>query len=348
MAISSPVDPEKLVPPDLVTSPAEDHGDPGARRRLPPRTAFLLRRAGRALISLALVVIGTFLIVHLVPGDPVRAVLGPSATPELIAATRAELGLDKPAAQQFTDYVTGLPRGDLDVSLQSHREVGAILAERLPPTLTLALVSFVLAAVGALPIGIATAVSTRHRRRRRAGAAVVWLLGALIAIPEFLIAIGLVALFGITLSVLPVAGWGSPDQAVLPVAALAVGPMAYLARIVHVEMLAVLDMPYLTTARSKRLPARLIYWRHAVPNMITGALTAGGLVLTGMVAGTVIIETIFAIPGLGSTIVASITAKDYPMVQGVVLVYAILVLVLNLLVDLILATIDPRSSILEG
>jgi len=132
------------------------------------------------------------------------------------------------------------------------------------------------------------------------------------------------------------------------VLALAIGPMAYLARIVHVELLVVLDATYLTTARSKRLPGRLIYLRHALPNMLTSALTIGGLMLTGMVAGTVLIETIFAIPGLGTTIVSSITAKDYPMIQGVVLVYAGMVLVLNLVVDLVLMTIDPRSSLAEG
>ncbi len=127
-----------------------------------------------------------------------------------------------------------------------------------------------------------------------------------------------------------------------------VGPLAYLARIVHVEMLAVLETPYMTTARGKRLPARLLYLRHALPNMITAALTTGGLILTGLVAGTVLIEAVFVIPGLGSTIVSSITAKDYPMIQGVVLVYAALVLGLNLLIDLVLATLDPRSSIMEG
>lgn len=317
-------------------------------RRLPPRTAFVLRRVGRALVSFAVVVVATFLIVHLVPGDPVRAVLGPSATPELVERTRVELGLDKPAFQQFLDYVSGLPHGDLGTSLRSHRAVGETLANRFPTTLTLAVLAFLVAAMCAVPLGVATAVTAWRRRRRVVNTAISWLLGALIAIPDYLLAVGLIALFGIAIPVLPAAGWGSAAEAVLPVAALAVGPMAYLARIVHVETLAVLDTPYMTTARSKRLPARILYLRHALPNMITAALTVGGLVLTGLVAGTVLIETVFAIPGLGSTIVSSITAKDYPMVQGVVLVYAGLVLVLNLLIDLVLATVDPKSSIMEG
>ncbi|MFD0662276.1 ABC transporter permease [Thermocatellispora tengchongensis] len=316
--------------------------------RLPPRAAFVLRRIGRALVSLGVVVVATFLIVHLVPGDPVRAALGPSATAELVARTRAELGLDQPAFRQFLDYLSGLLRGDLGVSLRSHRPVAATLAERFPTTLVLACLSFLVSMLGAVPIGVATAVSAWGGRRRMVDAGLSWLLGALIAIPNFLLAVGLIALFGITLKAFPVAGWGGAAEAVLPVAALAVGPMAYLARIVHVEMLTVLGTPYMKTARSKRLPARLLYLRHALPNMITAALTTGGLVLTGLVAGTVLIEAVFVIPGLGSTIVSSITAKDYPMIQGVVLVYAVLVLGLNLLIDLVLATLDPRSSIMEG
>ncbi|GAA1667033.1 ABC transporter permease [Nonomuraea maheshkhaliensis] len=350
MAIS-PATPNGPPPAGPAVPAGPDQARRGGRHALPrlsPRTSFVLRRLGRALVSLAVVVVATFLVVHLVPGDPVRAALGPSATPELVERTRAELGLDQPAWRQFTGYLTGLFHGDLGVSLRSHRPVAGTLADRFPTTLALSVLSFLVAALGAVPIGVATAVAARGGRRRAAGAGVSWVLSGLIAVPNFLLAVGLIALFGVTLNALPVAGWGGAAEAVLPVAALAVGPLAYLARIVHVEMLAVLETPYMTTARGKRLPARLLYLRHALPNMITAALTTGGLILTGLVAGTVLIEAVFVIPGLGSTIVSSITAKDYPMIQGVVLVYAALVLGLNLLIDLVLATLDPRSSIMEG
>jgi len=333
------------------TAPEPLPGRRGGRRavgRLSPRLSFLLRRLGRLVVSLAIVVVATFLIIHLVPGDPVRAVLGPSASTELVARVRGELGLDKPLLTQFTDYVAGLFRGDLGVSLQSHRTVVDTIAQRLPATLILALVSFLVAALGALPIGIATAIVARGGRHRLVDLGAAGLLGLLILIPNFLLAVGLIALFNIALGALPAAGWGTPAQAVLPVLALAIGPLAYLARIVHVEMVAVLDAPYMLTARSKRLPGHLLHLRHALPNMLTSALTIGGMILSGLVAATVLIETIFAIPGLGSTIVGSITAKDYPMAQGIVLVYATLVLLLNLIVDLVLVTVDPRSSISEG
>ncbi|WP_236795565.1 ABC transporter permease [Amycolatopsis sp. GM8] len=332
-------------------SPPEGDATRRRGRHLPglsPRLTFLRRRVIRVLVSLALVVVATFLIVHIVPGDPVRAALGPSATPTLVAHARAELGLDKPELQQFADYVTGLFHGHLGLSLQTQRSVGTTLGDRLPVTLTLAGVAFAVAALLCVPIGMLTAVAVYRRRRRWLGNTVQWLLGAFIAMPDMLLGVGLIALFGITLHALPVAGWGTFAQLVLPVVALAIGPMSYLARIVHVEMLSVLETPFMTTARGKRLPAHLRYLRHALPNIITGALTAGGLVLTGLVAGTVIIETVFAIPGLGTTIVTSITAKDYPMIQGVVLLYASLVLGLNLVIDLILTALDPHSSLLEG
>jgi peptide/nickel transport system permease protein len=341
---------------EQATDPAMGPGGPAVARRggrgvlggLSPRTSFILRRLGRVLVSLAIVIVATFLIVQLVPGDPVRAALGNSATPELVERTRADLGLDVPVPEQFVNYVSGLFRGDFGTAIGSQRPVADTIAQRFPVTLTLAVASFLLAAIGAFPIGVATAVSSRTGRRRLADLGVSGLLGVLIAIPSLLLAVGLIAVFSIGLKVLPAAGWGDVDQAILPVVALAVGPMAYLARIVHVEMLAVLEMPYMTTARSKRLPTHLVYLRHALPNMVTSTLTIGGIILTGMVAGTVLIETVFAIPGLGTSIVSSITSKDYPMIQGIVLVYAILVLGLNLLIDIALATIDPRSSITEG
>lgn len=315
---------------------------------LPPRLSFLLRRLGRLAIALVVVVIATFLIIHLVPGDPVRAALGPSATPELVAATTAELGLDKPLPEQFLNYVQGLLTGDLGVSIKTHRPVADTIAQRFPATLALAALAFVVAALGALPIGVATAIGARSGRSRVRGALASVLIGVLIAVPNFLLAVGLVSLLAVQFPVLPAAGWGDAREAVLPVLALALGPMAYLARIVHVEMLGVLDSTYMATARAKRLPSRLVYFRHAVPNTVTASLTVGGLLLSGLTAATVLIENVFAIPGMGMATVAAVGGKDYPMVQGVVIVYALMVLGVNLVVDLILLTIDPRSSIAEG
>lgn len=318
------------------------------RRGLSPRTAFLVRRLGRLLVSLIVVLVASFLLMYLVPGDPVRAALGQSASPELVEATRAQLGLDRPMLEQFTNYIGGLFTGDMGTSIRLQRPVSDVIAQRFPTTLLLAVLAFIIAVIGALPAGIGAAVVARSGRHRGLSIGISAVLGILIAVPGFLLAVGLIALFAVQLGWLPAAGWGTAQDTVLPVVALAVGPMAYLARIVQVEMLTVLDTTYMTTARSKRLPKRLIYLRHALPNIITASLTVGGLILAGLTAATVLIETVFAIPGLGTILVSSVGAKDYPMVQGVVIVYALIVLGVNLLVDLILATIDPRSTITEG
>jgi peptide/nickel transport system permease protein len=166
-------------------------------------------------------------------------------------------------------------------------------------------------------------------------------------IPDFLIGVALVYVFGVRLGWLPVAGNDTAAAYVLPVFSLAIGPAAILARIVRVELVGVLQADFVRTARAKRLPARTVYLGHALPNAVTAALTLCGLLLSAMVAGTVLVENVFAWPGLGSTIVQSILNKDYPVVQAIVLVYGIGVLVVNTVVDVVLARLDPRSLIRE-
>ena len=166
-------------------------------------------------------------------------------------------------------------------------------------------------------------------------------------IPDFLLGVALVYVFGVSLGWLPVAGNDSPEAYVLPVLALAVGTAAILARIIRVEMVAVLEADFVRTARAKRLPARTVYLGHALPNALTASLTLGGLILGALVASTVLVENVFAWPGLGSTIASSILNKDYPLVQAIVLVYGVGVLLVNTGVDVSLAVLDPRSMIRE-
>src|SRR5690606_12777716 len=154
-------------------------------------TSFLLRRLGRLVVALAVVVLASFFLIHLVPGDPVRAVLGPEASAELVASTRAALGLDKLITQQFIDYVGGLRRGDFGVSIRTQRPVSEIVAQRFPATITLGVWAFIVAVIGALPIGIAAAVSSRTGAHRARDVGLSSFLGVLIAIPNFLLAVGL-------------------------------------------------------------------------------------------------------------------------------------------------------------
>jgi peptide/nickel transport system permease protein len=309
---------------------------------------FVARRLTRFAISLWVLLTAAFLMIHLIPGDPVRAALGVSAPPALVAARRQALGLDLPLPVQYWHYLRGVFTGDFGTSMTSQLPVSQVIAARLPATLQLAVAAFVLAIVIAIPLGTLMGVLTRGGRARRTELAFTTTSVLLGAIPDFLVGVVLVWVVGVHLHWLPVAGRSGVDSFVLPVVALAIGPAAVLARILRVEMIAVLQADFVRTARAKRLPPMAVYVRHALPNALTATITLGGLLLSTMVAGTVLVENVFAWPGLGSTIVSSILSKDYPVVQGVVLVYGVGVLAVNLIVDVALALLDPRSTIRES
>lgn len=319
-----------------------------ARLRGGPWPSFAARRLARFAVSLWALVTAAFLMIHLVPGDPVRAALGMTAPAELVRAKRLELGLDDPLWVQYGRYLRGVFTGDFGTSMASGQPVTQVIGDRLPATLQLAIPAFAVVVAIAIPVGVVFAVLTRGGRRRGTELAFTSVSAFLAAVPEFLAAVALVALFAVVLGWFPVAGSDSVSAYVLPVAALVTVPSAVLARMLRVELLAVLGADFVRTARAKRLPARLVYVRHALPNALTATLTLGGLMLTGLVAGTVLVENVFAWPGLGSTIVQSILQKDYPLVQGIVLVYGVGVLLVNLLVDVVLGLLDPRSAIREA
>jgi peptide/nickel transport system permease protein len=309
---------------------------------------FAVRRAGRLALSLWVLVTAAFVMIHVLPGDPVRAALGPTAPIALIEQRRAAMGLNDPLWLQYLHYLGHLLTGELGVSMTSGLPVSEVIGSRLGSTVEMAVLAFAVAVAVSVPLGTLMAVLARDGRRR--GGDWFFTSASVVAatIPEFLMAVGLVFVFGVKLGWAPVAGRSGPGSYVLPVLALAIGPAFMLARIVRVELLTVLRTDYVRTARAKRLRSGAIYLRHALPNALTATLTMGGLLLGALVAGTVLVENIFAWPGLGGTIVQSILAKDYPTVQGVVLVYGIGVLLINLVVDVALAVLDPRSAIRDS
>jgi peptide/nickel transport system permease protein len=309
---------------------------------------FAARRLRRLLFSVWILLTAAFAMIHLIPGDPVRAALGVTAQPELIAARRAQLGLDDPLWQQYVHYLGDLVNGRFGTSTLSGLPVAQVITDRYPATLELAVYAFLVAVVLSVPLGLTMAVLTRGGRRHKLELGFTSTSVVLGAVPEFLVGAGLVYVFGVQLGLVPIAGRAGPGSYVLPVLALALGPAAVLARIMRVETLAVLEADYIRTARAKRLPDRRLYLRHALPNSLTATVTIAGLLLGGLVAATVLVENVFAWPGLGSTIVASILAKDYPVVQAIVLVYGLGVLLVNLVVDVGLALLDPRSTIRES
>lgn len=319
-----------------------------AAMRRHPWLVFFARRLLRLAVSLVIVLTGSFAMIHLIPGDPVRAALGLTATPAQVAARRHQLGLDQPLPAQYWQYVMHLWHGDMGQSLVSGEQVSHIIATRLPSTLQIAVLAFAVVLVVSFPVGVLAAACTRDGRRPRGELAFTSVTSMLGVVPEFVLAAALVAALAIGAGWFPAAGKSGPASYVLPVIALAAGPTAVLARIVRVEALKVLGEDYLRTARAKRLPGRLIYVRHAAPNTLTAFLTMAGNLLPAMIAGTVLVENVFAWPGLGSQIAQSVIAQDYSVVQGVVLVLGITVLAVNFVVDALLAVIDPRSTIRQS
>lgn len=310
-----------------------------------PLLAFVVRRLTRTIVSLWVLMTLSFAMIHLIPGDPVRAALGPLASQSLVNQRRAELGLNQPIYEQYWHYVTGLVTGDLGTSIVSDLPVSQIIAERLPNSAEIAGVAFLVIMLLAVPFGMAAAVLTRDGRGPRTEVVFTTSTGLLATIPEFVLGVGLVYVFAVTLHWFPVAGKSGLSSYVLPIAALSIGSIAALSRIVRAETLAVLGTDYIRTARSKRLPARLLYLRHVLPNMLTATLTLGGLLLSGLVGGTVLVENVFAWPGIGTTVVDSVTSQDFSLAQAIMVLLGATVLVINLVVDLLLAALDPRSTI---
>ncbi|SEQ16643.1 ABC transporter permease [Microlunatus flavus] len=332
-----------LEPAGPLPSPALPAEPTASRAR--PWIRFVASRLLRLVVSLLVLVTATFVMVHLVPGDPVQAALGEQATPQLVELRRHELGLDQPLPAQYVHYLRGVVTGDLGRSIVTEAPVGDLLGTRFPNTLRLAVPAFVLVILIALPVGLLTAVRTRGGRGRVTRGVFVNVTGLFNSVPDYVMATVLSVVFVVGLKLFPAAGLTGPRSYVLPVAALVVGPAASLSRIVRVEALKVLDTEYVRAAKSRRLPRRLLYLRHVLPNMMTASLTFGAMILSGLVAGTVLVENVFGWPGVGTVISQAVIQKDFPLVQGVLLVLGAAVLLLNMVVDVLLGVLDPRSRL---
>ncbi|WP_104062351.1 ABC transporter permease [Arthrobacter sp. 4R501] len=312
------------------------------------RGLFAVRRSSRFVVAVVVLVTVAFLMLQLIPGDPARTSLGATATVEAVASRRHELGLDQPLLIQYLHFWSGLLTGNPGNSISLRMPVADVVATRLPATLQLAFLTVLVVLVVAIPLGLGAAALTRGGRRRATELGFNTAAGLLAVIPEFLLGVGLIYVFAVNAQIFPVAGRSGPSSFVLPVAALSLGSAAALTRIVRSEALGVLEQDYMRTARAKRMPAMRVYLRHALPNIMTSTLTIAGLFLGSLIAGTVLVETIFAWPGLGMTIVNSIINKDYPLAQTLVVVYGVIVLLINLIVDILLALLDPRSTIKDS
>lgn len=312
-----------------------------------PWVVFAARRVGGLLVGLAVLLTLTFFIVHLIPGDPVRNVVGITAPQSYVDSMRRALGLDQPVLVQYGNYLRGAFTGDLGMSLRTKTPVAQVIATGFGASASLAAVGFVTVAVIALPLGMGVGVLTAHGRHPRVQIVFTAVTGLLASVPGFLVAVGLVYLLAVANHWFPVGGRSGPASYVLPTLALTLAPIAGLARIIRVQTVAVLTQDFMRTARSKRLPGRLLYLRHALPNLITGALAIGGMLLPALLGGAVIIENVFNWPGIGTQVVTAVAVKDFPVTQAIVLILGTAVLVMNTVVDLVIGAIDPRSTLRE-
>lgn len=297
----------------------------------------LALRVGRGALTLLGVLAITFALGR-VSGDPVALMLPPSASVEDYQAMRARLGLDRPLPEQFLGYMDRVLRGDLGVSVVANRPALELVIERLPATLRLGLLAFTTAACVALPLGVAAAV----RRGGRLDRSVRDLSLLLQSVPPFVLAILSILLFGVTLGWLPTFGSESLRHYVMPVVTLSLLPLALLLRLMRAALLETLAEDFIRTARAKGASTARIISHHALRNALAPVLTVLGLQLAGIISGAVVVETVFAWPGVGSLVVGAINGRDYAIVQAVVLLSACAFVLVNLVVDLLYGWLDPR------
>ena len=308
--------------------------------------AFIARRGLQALGVLFGVSVLVFALLHLVPGDPVRIALGTRFDPEIYEALRSRAGLDRPLGVQFVGWLTSAVTGDLGVSFRNGQPVTAILLSRLPATLVLALASLLLGLLIALPLGILSAV--RPGSKVDYAGTVFSQVG--VSIPDFWMGIMLVLLFSLTLGWLPSSGYvpltDDPVEGLrrlaMPAVTIGVVTGSILTRFTRSAMLEALSEDYTRTARSKGLRERVVVNRHALRNALIPVVTVTGLQLATLLGGVIVVEQVFAWPGLGQLTLTAIGQRDYPVLQGAVLLLAVIFLVVNLLVDLLYAVLDPR------
>jgi len=285
-----------------------------------------------------LVVSLVFLLIHLVPGDPVQQMLGEGATTTDIAALRHAYGLDIPLHLQYIHYWIGVLHGDLGRSLRLNASVTHLVFSRYPYTMELAIPAIFFAILLSFPAGIASAL---HRTRwQDSSLSVVSLFG--VSFPSFALGPILILIFGIEFGWLPVSGTGSLAHLVLPVITLGSGLAAILTRMVRTTMLEELGQDYIRTARAKGLPERAVVYRHALPNAMIPLLTVVGLQFGTLLAGAIVTETIFSWPGLGRLTISAISNRDYPLVQGCILTIGLTYVLVNLLTDVLYGVVNPR------
>ena len=308
--------------------------------------AYIIRRLASTVLVMGIVAVFVFLLLHLSPGDPAAIIAGDNASGEQIAGIRKQLGLDDPLPVQFFRWVTAVLQGDLGISIFSNEPVLKLISQRVEPTLSLALTTLFVAVTLAVSFGVLAAwkVGTWIDRALM----VVSVIG--FSVPVFVVGYMLIYVFSINLRWLPVQGYSPIDQGlwpwferlILPSIALGLAYVALIARITRTAMLDVLAEDYIRTARAKGVATRSMLLKHALKNAGVPIVTVIGIGVALLIGGVVITETVFNIPGVGRLVVDAISKRDYPIIQGVILIFSGVYVLVNLLVDLSYTVLDPR------
>lgn len=308
---------------------------------------FVVRRLLLGVLVVLLVSVVVFAATQALPGDPARAILGRSATPESLAALRSQLHLDRPVLSQYGSFLTGLLRGDLGISLAAQQPVSQVLGDRLANSAFLVAV----AAVISIPLSLGLGVLAALRRDRALDVGSGLVLMVLASLPEFVVAVVLVILFATTvtqvlpaISSIPPGGhpWDDLSGLVLPVATLTVAVTPYVARVMRASMIEVLESDYVEMARLKGLPERVVLRRHALPNALGPTLQVIAINLAYLAGGVVVVEYVFNFPGIGSALQDAVVSHDLPVVQALAMLIAAVYVVLNLLADIATILVTPR------
>jgi peptide/nickel transport system permease protein len=307
---------------------------------------YILRRLLATIPVMGIVALIVFFLLRLAPGDPAAIIAGDDATPAAIAAMRAKLGLDRPVIEQFAFWLGGLVKGDFGTSIFSNLPVTRLITQRLEPTLSLSLATLMITVLLAIPLGVLAAARSGRLTDR-----LVMLFAVMgFAMPVFLIGYVLIFVFAMWLGWLPVQGyvplaqgvWPWAERLILPSLALGITYMALLARVTRASMLDVLAQDYIRTARSKGLTINRVLLVHALKNASVPIVTVIGIGVALLISGVVITETVFNIPGLGRLTVDAVLKRDYPIVQGLLIVFAGVKVLVNLAVDVSYVFLDPR------
>ena len=308
--------------------------------------AYIGRRLLLVIPTILVVAIFTFGLLQITPGDPAALLAGEEETAEDIEKIRRSLGLDKPVSQQFVEWIGKLARGDLGTSIRSGKPVTGIIIGRLEPTIALTILTEIVAVSVAIPLGVLAAWKANTWIDRTVMGFSV--LG--FSIPVFWLGFLLISVFALTLQWLPAGGyerifngfWPFAERMILPTVSAALVIMALVARITRASVIEVLQEDYVRTARAKGLGERLVLWRHTLKNASLPIVTIIGLGFAALLTGVVVVEVVFAVPGLGRLLQDAIKARDYPIIQGLIIVLSAIYILVNLAVDVIYAYLDPR------